>query len=95
MSTYNPGGKPSLMLERLSEADCDFNRLAELMPGGTVSARKRKAFHSITNMLADGLMGGSRARYFITQAGSDLLQGLRAGTAVEVGRLAPNCRVFA
>jgi hypothetical protein len=94
VSLYNPNGKPAKMLERLSEADCDFTRLAEVMPGGTVSARKRKAYHTISNMIADGLIGGGRSRYFITQAGQDLLQGLRAGAAVGVGQSAPNCRVF-
>lgn len=95
MSTYNPQGKPHLMMERLDEAPCDFNRLAEVMPGGTVAAQKRKAYHTLSSMITDGLVGGGRARYFITQAGADLLQGLRAGSAVDVGRSAPNARVFA
>lgn len=93
MTIYNPNGKPAKMLERLSEADCDFNRLAEVMPGGTMSARKRKGFHTISNMLSDGLIGGGRSRYFITQAGRDLLEGLRAGSPVQAS--APNARIFA
>lgn len=94
MSTYNPNGKPHAILERLAQADCDFNRLAEVMSGGTVSAKKRKAYHTMHVMFQDGLMGGSRSRYFITQAGRDMLVWLRAGTAVEAGAAAPNARVF-
>jgi hypothetical protein len=83
------------MLERLADADCDFNRLAEIMPGGTQSAKKRKAYHSIDNRIEDGLMAGGRGRYFITQEGRDLLQALDSGSSADVRRAGPNCRVFA
>ncbi len=94
MATYNPGGKPNMLLERLDEADCDFAQLAVLMPGATQTSRKTKAFHTLSNMIDDGLVGGGRARYFLTQAGRDLLQGLRAGSQVALQRSAPNVRVF-
>ncbi len=94
MATYNPGGKPHTIMERLSEGDCDFAPLAALMPGASLSAKKNKAFHTLVNMIDDGLVAGGRSRYFLTQAGRDLLQGLRGGNQVEVQRSAPNARVF-
>ncbi len=51
MSTYSPGGKPHMIMERLSEGDCDFAPLAALMPGATITARKNKAFHTLVNMI--------------------------------------------
>jgi hypothetical protein len=95
VSTYNPRGKPHQMLERLAESDCNFNRLAEVMPGGTMSSRKRKAYHTLENMITDGLVSGGRSRYFITQAGRDMLQALQAGSSAEVHSGAPSVRRFA
>lgn len=84
MSTYNPQGKPHLFLERLADGELSFVALAEQMNGGTVAAKKRKTFHTLSAMLKDGLIAGSRASYVITQAGSDALQGLRAGKPVAI-----------
>lgn len=85
MSVYNPQGKPHLFLERLEERELSFVALAEHMSGGTMSAKKRKTFHTLMSMLDDGLITGSRGGYFITRSGVDALQALRAGKPVMIG----------
>ena len=94
MSEYTPNARPHRVLERQAERDCDFAAVAELMAGGTMASKRRKAWHLLANMLSDRVISGGKSRYFITQDGRDVLEGLRAGSHVPVANGAPTIRVF-
>lgn len=84
MATYTPEGKPHRLMEVMDPGGANFVSLAERMPGGTSAARKRKTYHTLAALLEDKLIAGVRAHYFLTQAGVDALQGLRAGHSVTI-----------
>lgn len=62
----------------------NFKALAERIDGGTMSAKKRRAYNILSAMERDGLISGQRSGFYLTRAGADALQALRAGHDVTI-----------
>lgn len=93
MATYSPQGKAHKILERLALGDTNFVELSAHLGVQSRSGRRDKTWHICGALLHDRLIGGVRARYWITREGRDALEALRGGSVAAVANLT-TFRVF-
>lgn len=93
MASYSPEGKAHRVLERLAAGDASFTEIAETLGMPSRNVKRDRLWHICGALLHDRLIGGVRARYWITREGRDALEALRGGSVAAVANLT-TFRVF-
>lgn len=94
MASYSPEGKAHRVLARLAAGDASFTEIAEALGMPSRNVKRDRLWHICGALLHDRLIGGVRARYWITGDGRDALEALGRGyEAVTPNRT--SVRIFA